>query len=641
MNNTQSIDGKNGRLKLPRLISDGMVLQRGTIVRIWGWAGAGEGVTIDFMGESYKTRADEGGCWEIFLEDLKAGGPYDMDIRASATIRVRDILVGEVWICSGQSNMELPMERVKDQYPEDMANCDYPQIRQLNVALRYAFNTQHNDLAEGGWEAASPQTISRFSAVGYFFAKAVHKKYRIPVGLIKAAVGGAPIEAWISEAALKPYPEILERLLPYKDEHYIKKVLASDEKINNSWYGKLEKNDAGLSSGELPWYSGELDTNEWGNMDIPGKLEDEGLNGLNGVVWFRKEIEVPENMLNRPARLWLGRIVDSDKTYVNGKFIGEVTYQYPPRKYNIPADILRKGKNTVTVRVTCNDGNGEFISDKPYRLTTEGNAIELTGQWKYRVGAVCGPLTEATFIQWQPTALYNGMLAPLTNYTVKGALWYQGEANTSRPSEYFGLMKTMIENWRHSWRQSKFLFIEVQLPNYGTADKLPSESKWAELREAQLDSLQITDTAMAVAIDLGEWNDLHPLRKKEVGERLALAARSEAYGEKIISSGPIYKDMKIKDNKIIIEFLNTGSGLKSGNGKELEHFAIAGDDNIFKWAQARIEGDTVVVWNDSVSMPKAVRYAWADNPEAANLTNGEGLPASPFRTDRLLGLLKK
>ncbi len=634
MDDIKSMDGKKGRLKLPRLISNGMVLQRGTAVRIWGWAEAGEEITVDFIGEYYKTRADEDGYWEIFLEGLKAGGPYDMVIRASTTIRVSDILVGEVWICSGQSNMELPMERVKDQYPEEMVNCDYPQIRHFNVAMRYEFNMPHTDLAEGGWEAAKPKTISSFSAVGYFFAKAIHEKYRIPVGLIRAAVGGSLIEAWISEAALKLYPEILEKLLPYKDEKYIKKIRTGDEITTNLWYKNLEKNDVGLSPDKLPWYSDELDTNGWETMDIPGKLKNEGLNGFSGAIWFRKEIEVPENMVNKPARLWLGRIVDSDQTYINGKFVGEVTYQYPPRKYDIPADLLRKGKNTVTVRVTCNNGNGEFISDKPYRLTTEGNAIDLTGKWRYRVGVVCGPLPEATFIQWQPAALYNGMLAPITNYTAKGALWYQGESNTSRPSEYFGLMKTMIENWRQSWKQSKFPFIEVQLPNYGTADKLPSESKWAELREAQLDSLQITDTAMVVAIDLGEWNDLHPLRKKDVGERLALAARTEVYGEEIISSGPIYKDMKIKGNKIIIEFLNAGSGLNAGNGKELEHFAIAGQDNIFKWAQARIEGSTVVVWNDSISMPKAVRYAWADNPETANLTNEEGLPASPFRTDR-------
>lgn len=634
MDKTQDTGSKDRKLKLPRLISDGMVLQRGTAVRIWGWAGAGENVTVEFIGKCYKTRTDEEGCWEIFLEDLKAGGPYDMEIKTSTAIMVRDVLVGEVWVCSGQSNMELPMERVKDQYPADMVNCDYPQIRQFNVALRCEFNTPHSDLAEGGWEAASPETISGFSAVGYFFARAIHEKYQVPVGFIKAAIGGSPIESWISGAALKPYPEVLERLLPYKDDNYVKKVLTGDEKATNSWYENLDKHDAGMTSGELPWYSDEVDTSGWEDMDLPARFENEGLEGLNGAVWFRKEIEVPENMLNKPARLWLGRIVDSDKTYVNGKFVGEITYQYPPRKYDIPADLLRKGKNTITVRVTSNNGNGEFISGKPYRLTAGGHTIDLTGQWKYRVGAVCGPLPEATFIQWQPTALYNGMLAPLTNYTVKGALWYQGEANTSRPSEYFSLMRIMIENWRQEWKQSNLPFIFVQLPNYGTADMLPSESQWAQLREAQLDSLQIPGTAMVVAIDLGEWNDMHPLRKKDVGERLALAARSEAYGEEIISSGPIFKDMKIKDNRIAIEFFNTGSGLKAGNGKELKHFAIAGDDEIFKWAEARIEGNTVVVWNDSISMPKAVRYAWADNPEAANLMNEEGLPASPFRTDR-------
>lgn len=634
MGNTQNSAISNSKLVLPRLISDRMVLQRDTTVRVWGWAAPGETVTVCFIGEEYKAIADSAGCWEVYLQDLKAGGPYQMEIKASETIKICDILVGEVWVCSGQSNMELPMERVKDQYPQDMIDCNYPQIRHFNVSLRYEFNTPYEDLAEGKWESANPHTIRAFSAVGYFFAKAIHEKYHVPVGFIKAAIGGSPIEAWISEESLKPFPEILDTLLPYKEEDYIKKVLSTDEKNASMWCESLYKQDSGMSAGELPWYSDELDTFEWGSMDLPANFERAGLKDFNGVVWFGKEIDVPEEMLNMPARLWLGRIVDSDRTYVNGKFVGEVTYQYPPRKYDIPKDLLRKGKNTITVRVTCNAGNGEFISDKPYILTNKGGTIDLTGEWRYRVGAVCGPSPEATFIQWQPTALFNGMLAPLTSYTVRGALWYQGESNISRPWNYFGLMRTMVENWRNKWNQSRLPFIIVQLPNYGEADIQPSESQWAELREAQLDSLQIPDTAMVTAVDLGEWNDLHPLRKKDIGERLALAAQNLAYNEKVIASGPIYKGIKIEGSKVVITFTNTGSGLKVRNGEQLKHFAITGSDKIFKWANAEVEGDTVVVWNDTIPEPEAVRYGWADNPETANLINGEGLPASPFRTDR-------
>ncbi len=633
MKNAMDVQPPRRQLALPRLISDGMVLQRETDVRIWGWAEPGESITVEFIDKQYITEATPEGNWEVILRNLKAGGPYDMEVKAiSAKVTVRDILIGEVWVCSGQSNMELAMARVKDQYPDEMVKCENPLIRTFNVTMRYGFNEPYKDLQEGSWISSNQQTISEFSAVGYFFAKALFQRYHIPIGFIKAAIGGSPIESWISEEALKTYPDIMQILQPYKDDSYVDKILKIDGALTTAWFDSLNKNDKGMNS-EVPWYAEEHNTSSWATMNWPARFEKEGLRNFNGVVWFRKEIDVPEGMLNKPVRLWLGRIVDSDKTYVNGVFVGEITYQYPPRKYDIPAGLLKKGKNLIAVRIVCNNGIGEVISGKPYKLFTEDYSIDLTGEWKYMIGTSCGPLPDTTFIQWQPAGLYNGMLAPLINYTVKGALWYQGESNTSRPFEYLSLMKTLIEDWRKSWSQSSFPFIFVQLPNYGTADIQPAESQWAELREAQLQSLEIPDTAMAIAIDLGEWNDIHPLRKKEVGERLALAAIGTAYGEKVTASGPIYRDMEITGNKIAIRFINTGSGLKTGDGCELKHFAIAGSDKKFLWAKAKIEGEKVIVWNEGIAEPKAVRYAWATNPEGANLVNAEGLPATPFRTD--------
>lgn len=634
MENSLQLGNEKGQLVLPRLVSDGMVLQRDAAVRIWGWASPGEEVTVSFIGREYKARADKDGNWETYLDNLKAGGPYQMEIKASTSITLKDILVGEVWVCSGQSNIELQMERVKDQYPEDMVNCNYPEIRHFSVTLRYDFNKPYEDFSQGAWESARPETIRNFSAVGYFFAKAIHKNYGVPVGFIKAAIGGSPIESWISEEALKTYPHILEKLAPYKDSCYVAKVLAENEKNMNTWYTNLDKADMGLISESSPWYSDKLNTDDWQVMKLPTSFEKEGLKNFNGVVWFRKEIDVPEEMLNQPARLWLGRIIDSDKAYVNGQFVGEITYQYPPRKYDIPQGLLRKGKNVIAVRVTSNNGAGEFIDDKPYKMFTKDCTLDLRGEWKYKVGAVCGPQPETTFVHWEPVGLYNGMLAPVTKYTVKGALWYQGEASTPRANEYFNLMQTMISDWRKKWKQEKLPVIAVQLPNYGMADEQPQESDWAQLREAQLDSMSIPDTGLAVTIDVGEWNDLHPLRKREVGERLALAARKVAYGENIVAFGPLYKGMEIQGNKVVISFTSTGDGLKTRDGKEIKHFALAGTDKKFVWAKAEIVGDTVVVWSDSIPKPKAVRYAWAYNPESANLVNSEGLPASPFRTDR-------
>lgn len=633
MDKTHAIEKAASQLALPRLISNGMVLQRAATVRIWGWADPGETVTVDFISQKYKTLAGDDGCWEVFLKDLKAGGPYDMEIKASTTIVVRDILVGEVWVCSGQSNIELMMERVKDQYAEDIINCSFPEIRHFSVVQRYDFNKSYSDFSDGCWEAACPETIIRFSAVGYFFAKAIHEKYNVPVGIIKAAIGGSPIESWISEDALAAHPEAIRTLLPYKDEEYVKKVLTIDEKITGSWLGSLNRNDAGLTDKE-PWYAENIDTSDWTAMELPANFQNEGLESFNGVIWFRKEIEVPEEMLRTPVRLWLGRIVDSDQAYVNGQFVGETTYQYPPRKYDVPQGLLRKGKNLIAVRVTCNNGSGEFISDKTYKLIAPNCSVELAGQWKYKVGAFCGPQPETTFVQWQPTGLFNGMLAPVTKYTVKGAVWYQGEANTSKPQEYHGLMHTLVADWRKWWNQDSLPFVIVQLPNYGVQDKQPSESQWAELREAQLDALCMQDTAVTVNIDLGEWNDLHPLRKKDVGERVALAARKIAYGEGLVASGPVYRDLEVIGSKIAISFLNTGSGLSTRDGLELRHFAISGKDSGFVWANAKIDGNRVIVWAEGITEPVAVRYAWADNPETANLVNMEGLPAAPFRTDR-------
>ncbi len=621
------------QLRLPGLISDGMVLQRDTDVRIWGWAAAGEEISIKFIDREYKTAAGRDGRWQVTLSGLRAGGPYQMEIGASRVITVKDILVGEVWVCSGQSNMEMMMERVKDQYPGETANCGNPEIRHFTVPLTYNFKGPEPGIEGGCWEAADRESIYRFSAIGYFFAKAIHERYGVPVGFIKAAVGGSPIEAWLSEEALKKFPENLERAIKFRDDEYVNAILKGDEIAVNAWYASLDKNDLGTRPEDVPWYADQYDTSQWPDMTLPAGFEKEGLADFCGVIWFRREIDVPEEMLNKPARLWLGRIVDSDRTYVNGVFVGEVTYQYPPRKYDIPPDLLRKGKNTITVRVVSNTGIGEFISDKPYYLTDGEHTIDLKGEWKYKVGAVCAPLPETTFVHWNPVGLYNGMLAPLTDYTVKGSLWYQGEANTSKPGEYYCLMKALIEDWRRKWDQPVFPFLYVQLPNYGPAQAQPSESQWAELREAQLKALEIPDTAMAVTIDVGEWNDLHPLKKKDVAGRLALAARKIAYGEDIVFSGPVYKGMKIVGNKVIIDFSGTGGGLEVKNDTQLRHFAVAGPDYKFVWAKAVIENDSVVVWNETVLKPAAVRYAWADNPTGANLINAEGLPASPFRTD--------
>ena len=391
-------------------------------------------------------------------------------------------------------------------------------------------------------------------------------------------------------------------------------------------------------NGAIPWYDMNYVPNGWKTITVPAFWEDQGVKDLNGVVWYRKEIEMPASMVGKPARVYLGRIIDADVLYINGKQVGKTGSLYSERRYNISSDLLKAGKNIFVVRITNNNGKGGFVPDKPYYLFAGSDSVSLVGYWQYKVGEVYAPRTTQAgggFVSAQnsPTALYNGMIAPVTNYTIKGFLWYQGESNVSRAQEYAQLQQAQIKDWRKQWNIGDLPFLLVQLPNYQDYTYLPVESSWALFRESQLKALSLPNTGMAVTIDIGEWNDIHPWNKHDVGQRLALAAEKIVYGENIVYSGPLYQSATVEENKIVISFTSTGSGLTSSNGEELNEFAIAGADKKFVWAKAKIEGDKVVVWNDEVASPMYVRYAWADSPPFPNLCNREGLPASPFRTD--------
>jgi sialate O-acetylesterase len=620
-------------VRLPALISDGMVLQRETKVKIWGWAEKGEKVRIDFNGKIFTTCTGPGGKWVIVISELKAGGPFSMTIKADNHISLKDIMIGDVWVCSGQSNMELSMDRVKYRYPDLIANSDNNAIRQFVVPDAYDFKQPQDDLKSGHWVSVKPESILDFTAVGFFFAKELFEKYGVPIGLINTSLGGSPAQAWLSEEALSEFPEYLETAKIYKDDTYIKETIEKDNAVSDEWYNHLQQIDEGLKKGEKPWFDTAYDSSKWPTMDIPGYWADHELGPVNGVVWFRKVIHVPASMTGKPAKLWLGRIVDADTTYVNGQIVGSVSYKYPPRIYDIPPSLLKAGLNTITIRVVNNAGRGGFYLDKPYELSTKEETIDLKGPWQYRLGAVMEPLPDKTFIQWKPLGLYNAMIAPLLKYSIKGVIWYQGESNAAKPQEYHKLFSTLITDWRAKWNQGDFPFLYVQLANFMESKDIPCESSWAELREAQLQTLSVPNTAMAVTIDIGEWNDIHPLNKEDVGKRLALAAQKVAYGdEEVVYSGPVYRSMKMEGSKVILSFTNTGSGLIAKGGDELKHFAIAGKDKRFTWAKAKIEGHKVIVWNDDIAAPVAVRYGWADNPEGASLYNKEGLPASPFRT---------
>lgn len=618
------------QVRLPALIRDSMILQRDASVNIWGWAAANEKVTVQFNNKTYKTKASANGQWRITLPATPAGGPYTMDIIAGNRITLKEILFGDVWFCSGQSNMVHQLNIHDVTYAHDIATANYPQIRQCWIPTMAHLQGPQQDVPTSYWQPAVGDQVRPFSAVAYFFAKKLYDRYKIPIGIINASVGGTPIEAWTSEEGLKAFPALLSTIEKNKDTAYINNLRRNAGNTGRT----AQQTDKGITG---RWHDTSYIPKGWKTINIPGYWEDQGVKDLNGVVWYRREIEVPASMTGKPATVWLGRIVDADELYINGKRVGNTTYQYPQRRYKIPADVLRAGKNTFVIRVTNHVGKGGFVPDKPYCLFAGNDTIDLKGYWQYKVGDVFrpAPFTGGGInVQNQPTALYNAMVAPVTPYTIKGFCWYQGESNAGRPQEYRALQVALIRDWRRLWKQGDLPFLYVQLPGFMDYNYLPAESNWALMREAQLQSLEEPRTAMAVAIDLGEWNDIHPDNKKDVGERLALAALKLAYGEDVVYSGPLFQSATVEGNKIIIRFTHTGSGLVTNDGEPPAEFAIAGADKKFVCAQATIEGNTVVVWSDEVAAPKYVRYAWADNPVNPNLYNKEGLPASPFRTDQ-------
>ncbi len=598
------------KVRLPKLVSDKMVLQRDTDLKIWGWADAGEKVTVRLQGNYYETEADKNGNWEVTLPPQQAGGPYLLEVNE---IVIRDVLVGDVWLCSGQSNQETPIHRLTEMFPEINVSNNH-MIRHYKVPTQDIKETLAEEIAGNAvWHSGVASEVMNWTALAYFYAQEAYAKTKVPQGMLVSSLGGSAIESWVSQEHLKEFPRLV------LDKEALELM-----------------NQASKDQGEGKWNQLNWDDSDWKTMQMPGTWRENGVN-VRGTVWLRKDFEIPEAMEGRHARLAMGTLVHNDAVFVNGVYVGSTGYEYPPRRYQIPAGVLRKGKNTIAVRLNAPAGNGEFIKDKPYKIIGDAAEIDLTGTWKYKVGLDLAEVSKYAERlknrQSVGSGLYNGMIYPIRHYRVKGAIWYQGESNAGRSHEYGALMSALITNWRELWQKPELPFLLVQLPNFMEKHEKPTDSGWARIREAQLNTFKTTpNTALAVTYDVGEWNDIHPLNKKAVAQRLFLGARKVVYGEKVTHSGPVYKDMKIEGDKIVIFFTETGRGLMAKGGT-LKHFAIAGEDKQFVWAEAAIRGNKVVVSSKSVKNPVAVRYAWSDNPDEANLCNKEGLLASPFRTD--------
>jgi sialate O-acetylesterase len=627
-------------VKLPRILTNNMVLQRNTEFKIWGWADKGEKVDVLLNEVKRTAKTSKDGKWMVIFPAMKEGGPYSMIIKGKNEIKLTNIMFGDVWVCSGQSNMEWPLSRTNNA-EDEIASANYPDIRLFECPHNVQF-VPEDDVEGGEWQVCTPETVPNFSAVGYFFGRDIYKNLNVPVGLLFTAWGGTNIETWISQESIsqvKDFDGKLQEMKNYDPEKVVARRKAQIDSILRT-FGTDEK---GIVDDKIIWADPGLDVSNWKNMELPVLWESAGLYGLDGIVWFRKEFELPKEIASNGIFLHLGPIDDSDITWVNGKKVGETINKYnEERIYKVPADILKPGKNVVTIRVEDTGGGGGLYGKPDQMKIVSGDfQISLAGQWKFRFNSSEIKVDMSSFVgpNNYPTLLYNGMIHPFLNYPVTGAIWYQGESNADRAYQYRTLFPLLINDWRSSWTNPELSFMFVQLANYMKPPVDPGESAWAELREAQLMTLTLPKTGMAVIIDIGEANDIHPKNKQDVGKRLALAALKITYGKDIVHSGPIYKSMTISDNKVTIDFNYIGSGLKCYDRYGyVKGFAVAGKDKKFYWAKACIENNKVVVYSDQVNNPIAVRYAWADNPDDVNLYNNEGLPASPFRTDDWPGI---
>ncbi|MDD4991227.1 MAG: sialate O-acetylesterase [Paludibacter sp.] len=631
----------SAKVIMPVLFSDNMVLQQKTEAPVWGECKPNRQVKVqaNWNNKTYKTISDQSGKWKLKVETPEAGGPYKLTVSAEETVIFNNVMIGEVWICSGQSNMEMPLAGWGQiaNFENEIAAADHPNIRLFQVEKVTALSPVTSLKVMGNsWLVCSPKSIPEFSATAYFFAKNLSERLNgIPIGLIHTSWGGTPAEAWTSEKSLELLPDFNDYIAELKkvptDLAEQKKYI---DKQQNDWKVQLISKDRGYDKGNTLWVQPEFDDAGWKSMSVPQSWEEQMLKDFDGVVWFRKSIDLPAAFAGKDLVLNLGNVDDNEITFFNGQQIGSTEGYDRNRNYTISGKLVKAGRNVITVRVFDSGGGGGFYGDSKNVFIALGeNKLNLSGSWKYNIGLNMKELVapKVTMNQVQPTTLFNAMINPLVPYAIKGAIWYQGEANVDRAKQYSLLFPLMIHDWRKQWN-ADFPFYFVQLANYLKSDEQPMTSPWAELREAQQAALSLTNTGIATTIDIGNGENIHPKNKQEVGRRLALLAAANTYGQNVVSCGPVYNSFKIDGAKIVIKFNSIGGELKSKDGKILTGFAIAGVDKNFYWANAEISGDKVIVSCPAVEFPVAVRYAWSNNPDC-NLYNAENLPASPFRTD--------
>lgn len=634
-----NVTPSHGGVRPARMFCSNMVLQQGQENPIWGWADKGEKISICFAGKTILAKANSAGRWYATLPALDYGGPYKMVISGVNTITIDNILIGEVWFCSGQSNMEFPVCNARNAKNEIVA-ADFPQIRLFTVPKKISQFPQ-DDLEGGEWLFCTPENVREFSSVAYFFGRNLHNELNVPVGLIQAAWGGTTAEAWISARSIQNDPDFKEKLLELNSfdmgKNEEQKIVAS--RIIRKEIGTK---DIGLINGVAVFADPSMKEAGWSDIDVTKTWEEGGYPYIDGIAWYRLTIQLTEEQAKTKGEIHLGNIADKDVTWINGIKIGTTDQPIKKRVYPVPEGTLKPGANVIAIRVEDRGGSGGLNGDQAGKyLKTGTSRISLCHGWKFKITEARNSYTEID-PNYFPTMLFNGMINPVIPYGIKGVIWYQGESNVDRAKQYQRIFPGLISDWRDSWNQGIFPFLFVSLANYQKPVSSPSESNWAELREAQTRALLLPNTGMALAIDLGEESDIHPKNKQEVGRRLALSALKEGYGKNLVASGPIYESVRFDGKNAIITFADTDSGLSVRNKYGyINGFSIAGDDHKFVWAKAFIAGNhTIQVYSDEVSHPVAVRYGWANNPDDLDLYNKDGLPAIPFRTDDWPGITR-
>jgi sialate O-acetylesterase len=627
------------QISLPKIFGNDMVMQRDVKIPVWGNAVPGTNVTAILVTAQATAKTNKEGKWMVRFPKFSAGGPYTLKVyetgKPDKAIDLKGILIGDVWLASGQSNMEWQVQQSKDASSE-IVNANFPQMRFLAVNHSNQVKPQ-SDILSGKWKVCDTTNVKEFSAVAYFFARKIHIDQKVPVGIIQSTWGGTMVEPWTSRGMLLTSPITREKMLNADTLHFDREDFVKDS-LNQIRFWQIVYNPQNNADKIFP--NPDYDDSDWTKIDMPNVLKDFGIGYYEGMVWLRKKIVLPESFAGKDITINLGHPEMNYSLYFNGKEICKnIWYSNPTHSYTIPAGLVRQSENTIAVRIAMLWGGGGLNPANEIYTTDGSSNISLAGKWLYKKDLETA-IPKMTGYQNYPTVLFNCMINPLIPYGIKGFLWYQGESNAEDAYNYRKLFPMLIEDWRQHWQQGNLPFLYVQLANYMKTKPFPSESEWAELREAQTLTLSQPNTGMACTIDIGEAGSVHPVNKQEVGRRLALIANKLVYKKHEIISGPMYNKFKKEGNRIRISFSNLGSSLSTRDGKEVTGFAIAGSDKHFYWAKAIIEGNEIVVQSDNVPAPVAVRYAWADNPEC-NLVNSEGLPTVPFRTDKWKGITQK